>query len=132
MENKDDEAPKRPSDKVPFNPWATPTCRHQNISNESGSSTGHSTTTSNKNPPVAISARYRCSWPTLHPLPLRWSRTKFPAHVNPSPSIFENGVYEILKHHNTDPGETTVDFHVREQHGFQYSPPYIARHLTMV
>ncbi|KAF5232125.1 hypothetical protein FANTH_13122 [Fusarium anthophilum] len=97
---------------------ATPTRRQLNISNESGASAGHSTTTSNKNPSVAISARYRCAWPTLRPLPLQWSRTKFPAHVNPDPSIFENGVYEILKRHNIDSGETTVELYMREQQGF--------------
>ncbi|KAF5670735.1 serine threonine kinase [Fusarium circinatum] len=97
---------------------ATPTRCHLNISNESGASAGHSTTTSNKNPPVAISARYRCAWPTLRPLPLQWSRTKFPAHVNPDPSIFENGVYEILERHNIDSGESTVELYMREQQGF--------------
>ncbi|KAF5631333.1 hypothetical protein F25303_9705 [Fusarium sp. NRRL 25303] len=118
MENKDDEAPKRSSGKVPFATWATPTRRHLNISNDSGSSAGHSTPISTKSPVVPISAKYRCAWPTLRPLPLQWSRTKFPAHVNPSPSIFLKDVSEILKRHNVDSKETSVDFHMREQQGF--------------
>ncbi|KAF5568934.1 hypothetical protein FPHYL_2501 [Fusarium phyllophilum] len=102
MEIKDDEAPKRPPAKVPFNPWATPTRRHLNISNENGASAGHSTTISTKNPPVPISAKYRCAWPTIRPLPLRWPRTTFPASVNPSPSIFLRDVDEILERHNVN------------------------------
>ncbi|KAF5962295.1 hypothetical protein FBULB1_14320 [Fusarium bulbicola] len=114
MENKDDETPKRVPGKVPFNTWAMPTRCHLNISNESGASAGHSTATSNKNASVAILARYRCAWPTLRPSPLRWSRTKFPAHVNPSPSTFLKGVNEILRHHEIDSGETTLESHMRE------------------
>ncbi|KAF5585056.1 hypothetical protein FPANT_7637 [Fusarium pseudoanthophilum] len=117
MENKGDEARKPPSDKVPFNPWATPTRRHQNLSNESGASAGHSTTISTKNPPVPISAKYRCAWPTLRPLPLQLSRTKFPARVNPSPSLFLKDVDQILKRHKVV-SETRVEFEMREQQGF--------------
>jgi hypothetical protein len=117
MENKDNEGPKRPSDKVPFNPWATPTRRQQNISNESGASAGHSITISTKNPPIPISAKYRCAWPTLRPLPLQLSRTKFPARVNPSPSIFLKDVDQILKRHEVI-SETRVEFEMREQQGF--------------
>ncbi|KAF5530648.1 serine threonine kinase [Fusarium mexicanum] len=52
------------------------------------------------------------------PYPFNGRETKFPAHVNPAPSIFENGVYEILKRHNIDSGETTVELYMREQQGF--------------
>ncbi|KAF5980743.1 hypothetical protein FCOIX_4647 [Fusarium coicis] len=117
MENKDDEAPKQPSAKVPFNPWATPSRRQQNISNESGASAGHSTTISTKNPPIPFSARYRCASPTPRPLPLQRSRTKFPASVDPSPSIFSRDVDEILKRRNVT-SETRVEFEMREQQGF--------------